>query len=201
MNWQAPFYDRGCALVGLGRRFRKETLRHAALAAGERVLDVGCGTGLLTRRAAEAVGPTGAVVGLDPARRMITVARRRAERANSRAEFRIGVIERLPFDDGHFDVVLLSLMLHHLPPELKREGLSEVYRALKPGGRLLVVDLDRPGNALWWMLFWPWLLVPMIAANLRGEIPDYLRAAGFTEVRPAGRWLELLTFWTARKPG
>lgn len=201
MNRQAPFYDLGCALVGLGRRFRAETLRHAALRPGERVLDVGCGTGVLTRLAAEAVGLRGRVIGLDPAARMIAVARHHAVGEGSRAEFQVGVIERLPFPGASFDVVLSSLMLHHLPPDLKRAGLAELYRVLRPGGRLLAVDLDRPDHALWWLLFGPWLMVPMIAENLRGAIPDYLRSAGFDPVRTAGRWSRLLTFWEARRPG
>ncbi len=201
MNWQAPFYDLGCALVGLGRRFRAQTLRHAALQAGERVLDVGCGTGVLTRLAAAAVGPQGRAVGVDPAPRMIAVAQRQATRTHSRAEFRVGVIERLSFADASFDVVLSSLMLHHLPPELKRAGLVEVYRVLRAGGRLVVVDLDRPGNPLWWPLFAPWLFVPMIADNLRGRTPQFLGAAGFRPVRALGRWRALLTFWSAARPG
>lgn len=201
MNWQAPFYDLGCALVGLGRRFRAQTLRHAALQAGERMLDVGCGTGVLTCLAAAAVGPHGRAVGVDPAPRMIAVALRNATHAYSHAEFHVGVIERLPFADASFDVVLSSLMLHHLPPELKRAGLAEVYRVLRPGGRLVVVDLDHPGNPLWWLPFGPWLLVPMIADNLRGRIPRYLEAAGFRPVRALGRWFVLLTFWSAARPG
>lgn len=201
MNRMAPFYDLGCRLVGLGRAFRARTLAYAALKPGERALDVGCGTGVLTRLAAQAVGPAGEVVGLDPSARMIAVARRKAARENSRAAFRLGAIERLPFADAHFDVVLSSLMLHHLPPDLKRDGLREVYRVLRPGGRLLAVDLDRPGQPLWWLLFWPGLLAPMIAENLRGAVPAYLNAAGFEPVRIAGRRFRLLTFWEARKPG
>lgn len=197
MNWQAPFYDLGCVLVGLGKWFRRETLRHAELIPGERVLDVGCGTGVLTRQAAEAVGPSGAVIGIDPAPKMIKAARR----VNSRAEFRVGVIEQLTFADDSFDAVLSSLMLHHLPPDLKREGLREVYRVLRPGGRLLVVDLDRPAHPLWWLMFWPWLAMPMIAENLRGKVPEYLSAAGFKPVRQVGRWAGLLTFWLAVKRG
>ncbi len=199
MNWQAPFYDIGCAILGLGRKFREKTLGYAGLNPGKRVLDVGCGTGVLTRLAAAAVGPSGEVIGIDPSVRMIAIARKKAARLKNGADFRLGIIEQLSFETGYFDVVLSSLMLHHLPPELKRAGLREVYRVLKPGGRLLVVDLDRPGHPVWWLLVWPGLLIPTVAANLRGEIPSYLRRAGFSEVRSAGRWFNLLTFWMADK--
>lgn len=84
---------------------------------------------------------------------------------------------------------------------MKRQGLREVYRVLRPGRRLVVVDLDRPGNALWWLVVWPLLMMPMTAVNLRGEIPAYLRDVGFDPVREVGRWFNLLTFWAAFKPG
>lgn len=194
----APFYDASCRLFGLGSRFREETLRHAALAPGERLLDVGCGTGVLTRLAAARVEPSGQAVGIDPAPRMVGLARKNA--VGGQAEFKLAAIERLPFESASFDVVVASLMLHHLPPDLKRDGLREVYRVLKPGGRLLVVDLDRPASSLWWLLAWPLLLMPMTASNLRGEIPGYLRDAKFDPVQPEGRWMRLLTFWRATKP-
>ncbi len=199
MNWQAPFYDWGCRAVGLGRNFRDATLRHAALSSGEQVLDVGCGTGVLTRLAAEAASLSGHAVGIDPAPRMIGVARENAARTGSQAKFKLAAIERLPFDDSSFDVVLSSMMLHHLPPDLKHDGLAEVYRVLKPGGRLVAVDIDRPANPLWWLLVWPLLLMPATAANMRGEIPDHLRAAGFDPVQVKGRWVQWLTFWVASK--
>lgn len=199
LKWQAPFYDIECAMVGLRKKFRRETLRHAQLSSGEQVLDIGCGTGILTQLAAKAVGSGGEIIGIDPSAQMITLARKSAFRSQSQAKFKLGVIENLPFENKRFDVVLSSLMLHHLPSELKQEGLAEVYRVLKPGGRLLAVDLDRPSHFLWWLVIWPQLLMPTVAANVRGEIPSYLHHAGFRRAQPVGRWFNLLTFWSAQK--
>ena len=133
MGWAAPIYEAYCPLLGLGTEFRRATLRQAGLKQGEEVLDVGCGTGVLTRQAADAVGPAGAVLGIDAAPAMIVKARREAKRCGSGASFRVAAIENLPIVSGRFDVVLSSLMLHHLPPETKRQGLREVYRVLKDG--------------------------------------------------------------------
>lgn len=200
MNYAAPVYDFYCPLLGLGADFRRETLHHAALVPGEHVLDVGCGTGVLTRLAAERVGTGGAVVGIDPSPAMLQVARRNATAEVNRADFKVAAIEALPFETGRFDVVFSSCMLHHLPPALKRAGLTEVYRVLKPGGRFVIVDIDHP--AIWWvwLIVWPLLLMPMTAVNLRGEIPAYLRATGFESVNVKGRWINLLSFWVAVKP-
>ncbi|MBI5462996.1 MAG: methyltransferase domain-containing protein [Gammaproteobacteria bacterium] len=201
MDWAVPIYDWYCPKLGLGPAFRRETLRHAALAPGERVLDVGCGTGVLTRLAAEAVGATGYVVGIDPGPRMLAEARRTSAASAARIEFRLAAIEALPFGDASFDAVLSSLMLHHLPPDMKRAGLKEVYRVLKPGGRLIVVDVDRPAQPLWWLAAWPLLLMSMTRINILGHVPAFLREAGFASVASKGRWFKLLAFWHACKPG
>lgn len=200
MNWAAPFYDACCPWFGIGTELRRETLRHANIATGERVLDVGCGTGVLTRLAADAVGCSGCVIGIDPSPGMIAVARRNAASAGSPAGFRLAAIEELPYPDRSFDVVLSSFMLHHLPPEVKVTGLTEVRRVLKDGGRLLAVDIDRPANAIWWLVFWPLLFTVAAAPNLRGEIPSYLRKAGFAPVDVLARKWGLVTFWSVAKP-
>ncbi len=200
MDWAVPFYDAGCRFAGLGRRFREQTLGYAGLKSGERVLDVGCGTGVLTRLAARAVGAEGEVFGIDPGPAMLAEARQEAAREGSRAQFRLAAVERLPFENGRFDAVLSSFMLHHLPPDVKHAGLREIYRVLRPGGRLLAVDLDRPANPLWWLLFWPLLFMSYTAPNLRGEVPAYLRTAGFAPVEVRARKGGLFAFWLAVKP-
>lgn len=200
MNWTASFYDLYCRALGLGQGFRDQTLHVAAIQVGETVLDVGCGTGVLTRRAGEAAEPAGLAIGIDPGQDMIRVAKLNAQRLGSRAAFKVATIESVPFQSASFDVVLSSLMLHHLPPDLKRKGLREVYRVLKPGGRFVVVDFFRPANPLWWLVAWPFLFMRTTADNFHGTLPEYFREAGFDPVQGKGRRAGILAFWSAIKP-
>jgi demethylmenaquinone methyltransferase/2-methoxy-6-polyprenyl-1,4-benzoquinol methylase/phosphoethanolamine N-methyltransferase len=119
---------------------REATVDLAGIAPGEDVLDVGCGTGEVAMAARRRLGPAGQVYGIDAAPQMIAVARRKAERKRLAIDYRVAAVEALPFPDGTFDVVTSSLMMHHLPHDLQQTGLAEMYRVLKPGGRLLAVD-------------------------------------------------------------
>lgn len=143
----AWFYD---ALVwvltrGRDRQFRRRVLGHAELSSGQSVLDVGCGTGTLAILARDAVGPAGEVHGMDPSPEMIARARRKAAREGVRVEFENASVESLPFRDARFDAVLSTLMLHHLPADVRSRGVAEVVRVLKPGGRLVAVDIGGAG--------------------------------------------------------
>lgn len=148
ISW-ARGYDLLVATIMLGfeGRFREQQLKLAKLQPGERVLDVGCGTGTLAIAARKHVGASGAVTGIDPAAEMIERASRKARRARADVAFRTAAAEELPFPDASFDVVLSSLMLHHLPRETRRAGVMEVRRVLRPGGRFLAVDFGRPSGA------------------------------------------------------
>jgi ubiquinone/menaquinone biosynthesis C-methylase UbiE len=139
-------YDLGLWLVdgtlfrGQLRQLRQRTAKLAGVRDGDQVLDVGCGTGTLALEVAGRVGPSGHVVGIDPSAPQIARARAKAARRHLDVAFQTGVIERLPFPDQAFDAVLATLMLHHLPAPLKRQGLAEIARVLTSGGRLVIAD-------------------------------------------------------------
>jgi ubiquinone/menaquinone biosynthesis C-methylase UbiE len=138
----ARFYDFMAWAVMLGREgaFREKVIELARLRPGESVLDAGCGTGTLAIAAKRRVGSMGKVYGIDASPEMIGRAREKARKAGLDVEFKNQVIEALTFPEAHFDAVLNTLMLHHLPRRLREDGAREIRRVLRPGGRVLVVD-------------------------------------------------------------
>jgi len=127
------------------RRLRRTFLTFVGIRAGWRVLDVGCGTGVVTRDLAARVGPRGRVVAVDPSRTFLREARRRARAAElaGRCAFRVADGTRLPFGAGGFDATLAVTVFLHVPDSDRI--LAEMLRVTRPGGRVAVLDQD-PGT-------------------------------------------------------
>lgn len=177
-------------LFGQEKAFRKNIIRSAAIPSGAAVLDVGCGTGTLALMAKEEVGEQGKVFGIDAAPEMIEVARQKSLQQNGDVNFQQAVIEALPFEDATFDVVLSSLMFHHLPTDLKKKGLAEIYRVLKPNGRLLIVDMGRPTNFLQHIG-----MTLMLHGGMNDGIQDVvplMKEASYTGIQLKNGWWGLL---------
>lgn len=181
ITWWARFYDPFAHLLSFGTisKVRKATVRAAAFQPAESVLDVGCGTGDLTLRAARKVGREAHVAGIDASPQMIGVAQRKAARKGRAVDFRLAPIEDLPFADGEFDVALSSFMLHHLPDDLKVRGLAEVRRVLKPGGRLIAVDLKPGGGVIGSVMK---LFGHSLPADYGNQLRESISAASFSDV-------------------
>jgi ubiquinone/menaquinone biosynthesis C-methylase UbiE len=181
IRW-ATYYDLVTKLMTLGQasRLRRRTVENALIQPGDHVLDVGCGTGEVTLLA-KIYARDGRVYGIDPAPEMISVGRRKAAQKKLAIDFRVGVIEALPFPNKSIDVVTSSLMMHHLPEHLKERGLAEIYRVLKPGGRLLVADFMRPTGSFLNHLFIAFSRHQGLKTGIE-DLQKMLKEAGFTQV-------------------
>jgi SAM-dependent methyltransferase len=147
LHWLLPFYDPVQRLAGVGG-LHDDLIDRAELRPGQRVLDIGCGTGNLLI----ALGrrhPDVQLAGLDPDPAALRRARRKAARAQVAGSFEVGFAQQLPQPDGSVDRVFSTLMFHHLDGDGQGELLAEIRRVLRPDGLLLFADLDgghgRPG--------------------------------------------------------
>lgn len=188
-------------LVTLGQeaRLNQWLANRIDLPPGAAILDIGCGTGLLTARIAERY-PDHKVIGIDASRPMIDVARNKRSRAN--CSFQLALAEDLPFADDSFTAVTSALFFHHVNHSLKRQTLKEVFRVLKAEGELLVADMDRPYTALGWAMSWTaWKLLrqPEIKENMDGVLREEIITCGFTDLCEIGRFSGYIRVFKARK--
>jgi demethylmenaquinone methyltransferase/2-methoxy-6-polyprenyl-1,4-benzoquinol methylase len=142
-NEGAPHYDRigWIGSLGTGHLYRKRALKRAGLRPGMKVLDVACGTGAVTRAILQGLKGSGAVTGVDPSAGMLEQAR-----AHVAAEFCEGQAEALPFPDDAFDFLTMGYALRHVADLHK--AFAEYRRVLRPGGRLLLLEITRPKGSL-----------------------------------------------------
>jgi ubiquinone/menaquinone biosynthesis C-methylase UbiE len=180
----------------IGEPVATELLRAAALRRGERVLDVGCGTGIVARLAAEAVGPEGSVAGLDVEPGMLAVARSAA--AGAGIEWIEASAESIPLPDASVDAVLCQMSLQFVPDRAR--ALEEMRRVLVPGGRI-VLNVPGPASAFFEPLSEGLArhIDPQAAAFVErvfslhdvDQLTALLEGAGFRDVRVEAEKIEL----------
>ena len=181
IRW-ARWYDLLTAVLSFGRssELYQQAMDLAEPKPGQKVLDVGSGTGTLAIMLGEAVAPGGEVVGIDASTEMIDVAQSKAKKQKSSARFQPAAIESLPFEKDSFDLVTSSLMLHHLPEDVQVKGLAEVRRVLRPGGRFAVVDFSSDSGTFLGHLMA--MFGHKHGHSTASSHASKLRSAGFTQV-------------------
>ena len=174
-------YDFITSFLFAGRRGKsfRDLAMAAGLRPGDRVLDVGCGTGYFARMIAESVGPKGSVVGIDAAPEMIAHAASQSRSAPN-ASFEVGSAGTLSFADSTFDVVVSSLTMHHLDRADQLPAVGEMRRVLKPGGRLLIAEFQAPKGHLWRAFLGPTGLAAM--AHAVPQVEALVAEAGFAQI-------------------
>jgi len=206
LNHVAWLYDPLIEKCSFGRErtFREKTMKHMCFSSSDRILDVGCGTGSLTLLIAEHLSCPGSITGIDAASRMISIAKRKAESIGVRADFQTGVSEALDFPDSSFDIVVNSMFSHHIDTELKKDSFSEMFRVLKPGGKVVTADIDMPTMFLSRVIGWGsryLLFQKELEDNLLGMLPLIMADAGFVDIKQVEHLYGLVSFFTCSKPG
>jgi ubiquinone/menaquinone biosynthesis C-methylase UbiE len=141
-------YDLYMKRITFGREdaLRNMTVNLAQIKQGDSVLEIGCATGSLSLAAKRLAGTEGSVSAIDIIPGMIEVSRKKAAQAKMDVLFQVGNIQDIPFPNEHFDKVMCSFMIFHMSEKVRNNGIKEIFRVLKPNGKLLVLDLALPPN-------------------------------------------------------
>ena len=193
-----PSYDFLCAVLGLGKGYRRKVLSILVKNSRGNILDAGCGTGTLGREIKRMM-PSIELTGIDADERMIAIARRNAKKESLRIEYRKGLLQDLPFSSNHFHMVYSSLVFHHLPTPIKRKAAKEIFRVLKKNGVFVLSDFARPRGGLSSILTFLGLHFEEGEANYKGELPMILKEAGFQSIRQAGIFRHSISIVVAKK--
>ena len=162
----AGTYDRIERILALGSGvwYRGQALRRAGLREGQRIVDVGIGTGLVAREAVKIVGKAGLLVGVDPSPGMLERARVALPAEVQLVE---GTAEAIPFPDASFDFLSMGYALRHISD--LAAAFREFHRVLRPGGRLCLLEITKPETAAGRLL---------LKAYMRGVVPTLARLVG-----------------------
>ncbi len=191
-DFLTPLYDFILEVLGYGYSQRIKVVKLLDLNDDEYLLDLGSGTGSFLL-VAKKKHPKTKMAGIDIDPKVLELARKKFQKERVDVELIEASANKLPFKDKTFDVVVSSLIFHHLPTEVKKEVLKEVYRVLKPNGRFLLVDFGKDDGTIFklWNILSHLLNVPeakTLEDNANGLIPGFMEEAGFKVKEIATRY-------------
>lgn len=209
LDTHAKYYDTIMRIQLLGKNdcFRKLEVKHSGIKKGDKVLEFGCGTGMLTTYLIKAIGKNGKVIGVDVGKEMINIAKNKLKTKKNAEFVIIDETEKLPFKSNSFDVIITSLVMHLLTKKQKQIAFKEMYRVLKPKGNFLCVDFGEPSN--WFgkimdfyvtklcVRIWPY--EKNAIENFRGKIIKYIKNAGFKKIKIVRKDIGFVDYTKAEK--
>lgn len=183
--------------------FKRRLLEQANIQPGQRVLDLGCGTGTLTLLI-KLLNPGADVVGIDGDSQVLAIARAKAARAGLNIILYQGMAYQMPYPNLSFDRVLSSLLIHHLAREDKQRMMVEVYRCLRYEGEFHIVDFGKPRGAYGILVSHIIKRMERADDNINGLLPVMMHIAGFERVEELGYFTTIfgtLSLYRGNKAG
>ena len=172
------WYDRMAVMFGMGTGFYARAMEGIELNAGQRVLDLGCGTGSASLALASLAGPGVHIDGIDISDTQLNHAKTKASKVDGQVTFHNCSMDELSFANETFDLVVASMSLHETPEQIRRRALAEVNRVLKPGGSFILIEWSRPKPGLMSAVWLPFLFFGQWRDNWHNTYADICSSHG-----------------------
>lgn len=180
-HWLTPLFDWIANTTLPDRELKERLIDQARIESGHRVLDLSCGTATLALLIKQRHPEAGAI-GLDIDPEILKIAHNKVLKAGLEIDLHRGTATRLPYPDASFDRVLSSFAIHHLTYQDKQRAAQEIFRILRQGGELHVLDFGKPRTTycvgISYLLRW----VEELMENIKGLLPMIFSNAGFEDV-------------------
>src|SRR3990167_455067 len=198
VGFLTPFYDSIIKLFDF-YKFYQKIASQIPKDRKTHILDVGTGTANLAI-VIKKRSPNAEILGIDPDEKILKIAKSKIKKEKLDIKFVKAFAQKLPFKKQSFDYVVSSFAIHHIPSHLKNQAFSEMYRVLRSGGTILIIDIGEPKNLLAKIAGTIFSLVEAAGPNLLGFITESLKESGFGDVEEIESKFGLVSFYRARKP-
>src|SRR3990167_9729366 len=197
VGFLTPFYDSVIKIFAFEKFYQKI----ASLIPKDKaihILDIGTGTANLAV-AIKKRSPNAKILGIDPDEKILKIAKEKIQKEKLDIKLVKAFAQKLPLKSKSFDWVVSSFAIHHIPSDLKGQAFYEMYRVLRSGGTILIIDIGVPKNLLAKIAGGALSFFEAVGPNLRGFIPVGLKKAGFRDIKEIENKFGLISFYRARK--